>query len=120
MIPAYDGFQYGVRFGDGSIRASWNGRTQRDQAEAEVERLSKEYAPDRFALVRRLPGEPWEDVPDPEPCGYETRHATAIDPPEYCENDALEGSEFCDMHDPDARDDYLAEQAEARKEDHTP
>lgn len=41
-----DGWQYGVRFRDGSVAARWNGRTQQQRAE--------EYA---LALAARYPGE---------------------------------------------------------------
>lgn len=50
---APDGYQYGVRFNDGSIRDSWNGRTQRERAIAELVRLRAEYPRDDMALVRR-------------------------------------------------------------------
>lgn len=52
----------------------------------------------------------------PEPCGFETRPATWIDPPEFCEEDAVPGREFCERHDPDAVEDYLVDQAEAARE----
>lgn len=42
------------------------------------------------------------DEPDLYPCAAETRRATFYDPPEFCENDAEPGSEFCASHDPDA------------------
>lgn len=45
--------QYGVRFHDGSVRKSWNGRTQRKRAEECLERLRSEYPRDDFALVYR-------------------------------------------------------------------
>lgn len=54
---------------------------------------------------------------DPEPCAAETRAATYLDPPEFCEEDSLPGSEFCAGHDPDAYDDHLESLAEARRED---
>lgn len=42
-------------------------------------------------------------TPDPEePCAAEVRRRTYYDPPEFCENDAEPGSEFCRSHDPDA------------------
>lgn len=53
----------------------------------------------------------------PEPCAFETRRASYYDPPEFCWNDAVPGSEFCESHDPDAYDDWLIGQAEARKEE---
>lgn len=65
-----DGYQYGVRFHDGSVKSTWNGRTQRQRAE---EFITESYAwvwsvrpagnfIDRFVLVRRRPEEPWEVV----------------------------------------------------------
>ena len=62
MIPAPDGYQYGVRFMDGSVAARWNGRTQRQRAEEYLAYLREEYSPDRFSLVRRRPDGPWEAV----------------------------------------------------------
>lgn len=53
------------------------------------------------------------DAETPEPCAAETRPATWIDPPEFCEEDALPGSEFCYGHDPDGA---AADAAEARAE----
>jgi hypothetical protein len=60
VIPAPDGYQYGVRFNDGAVTARWNGSTQRQRAEAEAERLAVEYAPDNIVAVRRRPGSEWE------------------------------------------------------------
>jgi len=48
-----DGYRYGVRFSDGSVRAIWNGKTQRERAEEEAARLAVAYAPDRYELVRQ-------------------------------------------------------------------
>lgn len=60
---APDGYRYGVRFeSDGTVASPWNGHTQREQAQAEHDRLTRVYAPDRFTLVRRLPGADWEDA----------------------------------------------------------
>lgn len=39
---------------------------------------------------------PDEDVP--EPCAAEIRPATFVDQPEFCDEDAVEGSEFCEYH----------------------
>lgn len=59
-----------------------------------------------------------EQLNAPEPCAAETRRATYIDPPEYCEEDALPGSDFCYWHDPDgAEADHAEALAEARRED---
>lgn len=74
------------------------------------------------ALAYALTDEPLpldfeEEEPAPEPCAFEIRHATYYDPPEFCEEDALPGSEFCAAHDPDAYDDYLEERAERLRED---
>ena len=55
MIPAPDGFQYGVMFVDGSVRHDWNGSTQRWRAEEFLRHLRKEYKQDgpKLNLVRR-------------------------------------------------------------------
>jgi hypothetical protein len=71
MITAPDGYQYGVRFTDGSVAARWSGRTQCQRAEEYLERVlalqrawiaesGYDREPDRLVLVRRRPGEPWE------------------------------------------------------------
>ena len=58
---APDGYRYGVRFeSDGTVVSRWNGRTQRDRAQAERDRLARVFAPDRFTLVRCVPGADWE------------------------------------------------------------
>ena len=60
-LTAPDGYQYGVRFeSDGTVASRWTGRTQRERAQAERDRLSDAFAPDRFTLVRRVPGSGWE------------------------------------------------------------
>jgi hypothetical protein len=60
---APDGYQYGVRFGDGSIRDCWNGYSQRRRATDELARLRAEYPRDNMALVRRAGRDaPWETV----------------------------------------------------------
>lgn len=60
---APDGFQYGVRFHDGSVSHQWTGRTQRKRAEEELAYLRDEYKRDTFALVRRGGTTwPWEAV----------------------------------------------------------
>ena len=56
---APDGYRYGVMFNDGSVEDRWNGRTQRQHAQAEADRLARRYAPDNITLARRLPGQPW-------------------------------------------------------------
>ena len=33
-----------------------------------------------------------------EPCAYMVRAGNQEEPPEYCDEDALEGSEFCEGH----------------------
>lgn len=45
--------QWGVMFMDGSVRHCWNGKTQRERATEERDRLNTEYSPDRFRLVYR-------------------------------------------------------------------
>jgi hypothetical protein len=45
--------QYGVRFGDGSVRHPWNGYTQLLRAVEEAERLRSKYTPDKFTVVCR-------------------------------------------------------------------
>lgn len=46
-----------------------------------------------------------------EPCAALLRHGTQEEPPEYCDEDALEGSEFCEDHqEPD--DEYEPERFE--------
>lgn len=55
-------------------------------------------------------------LPEPEPCSEEVRPATYYDPPEYCENDAAPGSDFCYEHDPDLIADLLEARAEARRD----
>lgn len=74
MIPAPDGFQYGVRFQDGSVASPWNGSTQRTRAEVALVRLAEaheawiarrgeEARPHPYAIVRRRPGQAWEEIP---------------------------------------------------------
>lgn len=74
MIPDPDGFQYGVRFSDGSITARWNGRTQQARATEYLEKVlalqrawiaasGYDREPDRLALIRRRPDGPWEEAP---------------------------------------------------------
>lgn len=43
-----------------------------------------------------------EDLPPL--CGAQVNRGTITDPPDYCENDAEPGSEFCGLHDPDRED----------------
>lgn len=57
-----DGWQYGIRFGDGSIKDSFNGSTQRQRAKDEVNLMNAMYAPDRHVLVRRRRGGEWEEA----------------------------------------------------------
>lgn len=47
--------QYGVRFRDGSVRAPWNGPTQRQRAEEFLAEISEEFPRDApyFQLVWR-------------------------------------------------------------------
>ena len=62
---APDGFRYGVMFSDGSVRAIWNGPTQRERAIKECERLRLEYFAssgnfrDWIAPCRRVAGGKW-------------------------------------------------------------
>jgi hypothetical protein len=67
---APDGFQYGVRFADGSVGCWFNGRTQRHRCEEDVRRIiegqrnylravGSEREPDAIVPVRRRPGEEW-------------------------------------------------------------
>lgn len=42
-----------------------------------------------------------EIFPDPSPCQYEIPSGSYDEPPAMCDRDALEGSEFCEEHDPD-------------------
>lgn len=52
--------QWGVMFGDGSVMHPWNGRTQRQRAEEEQQRLAQTYYPDQFWLCRRADRDsPW-------------------------------------------------------------
>ena len=57
---APDGYRYGIRFVDGSISERWNGSTQRERVEEEVERMWALYPRDRIYPVRRLPDGDWE------------------------------------------------------------
>ena len=52
-----------------------------------------------------------------EPCEAEVWRGGYYDPPEFCDEEALPGTDFCAGHDPDALEDYLVTQAEARRED---
>jgi hypothetical protein len=45
-----------------------------------------------------------DQTPDARPCEAMLRRATYYDPPEYCDEDAAEDSDFCPRHDPDAED----------------
>jgi len=56
-----DGYRYGVRFSDGSIRCIWNGRTQAERATEEAARLGVEYPTEVFVVVRQhWSGGDWE------------------------------------------------------------
>lgn len=57
-----------------------------------------------------------EPEPDPEPCQYLERLGSYYDAPEWCEEDALPGSDFCHRHDPDAEDDLRISLAEDRRD----
>lgn len=59
-LLAPDGFRYGVMFGDRSIRQRWNGRTQREHAEAEAARLAREYPGSHITPARARPDGAWE------------------------------------------------------------
>jgi hypothetical protein len=57
-----DGYRYGVMFYDGSVSNIWNGRSQRERAEKEAERLNQEYPRDNIHPVRRAPdSQVWTD-----------------------------------------------------------
>lgn len=61
-----------------------------------------------------LTGEQWDRLAeigrsaeadhDPEPCSYVLHRRTLWDPPEFCENDQMPGSEFCSAHQPHEQD----------------
>lgn len=51
--------EFGIRFGDGSVRHPWNGRTQLQRAGEELEHLRAEYPGDPFELVGRVSPGPW-------------------------------------------------------------
>lgn len=59
---APDGYRYGVMYDDGSVSTRWNGRTQRERAQAEVDRLGARYKRDNITLARWAPGQSWERV----------------------------------------------------------
>jgi hypothetical protein len=63
-LPLYapDGYQYGVRFNDGSVMAPWNGATQQERAREELAECRKLFPNDRLDLVRRVRGGEWETV----------------------------------------------------------
>lgn len=48
-------------------------------------------------------------------CSYETYRQTLETPAEYCENDVVEGEEFCEQH-LYTYEDYLEDRAEYLKE----
>ena len=52
-IPAPDGYQYGVRYADGSVAHGWNGRTQLDRAQEHIFYLRKVFGGNEYSLVRR-------------------------------------------------------------------
>lgn len=56
-----------------------------------------------------------EPEPDPEPCEFLIDLGSYSDPPLYCDEDALPGSEFCARHDPDAEDDLAVQRAEDKR-----
>lgn len=51
--------------------------------------------------------------PEPRYCAAETHGATSVSPADYCEEEALDGSELCYWHDPDG----AAFDAEERRAD---
>jgi hypothetical protein len=63
-----EGWRYGVRFHDGSVKSSWNGPTQRQRAEAFAaecrawvrERRSDGNFIDSYTVVRHREGQDWE------------------------------------------------------------
>ena len=52
-IPDAEGWQYGVRYQDGSIAHGWNGRTQLDRAQEHIFLHAKLFNGERLTLVRR-------------------------------------------------------------------
>lgn len=50
-------------------------------------------------------------------CEAETFRGTYYDPPEFCEEEALPGSDYCEGHDPDVAEGRAAERAEAMREE---
>lgn len=55
-LYALDGFQYGVRYGDGSISLTYRGSTQLQRCVERVARLKALYPRDTFHVVRRARG----------------------------------------------------------------
>ena len=43
---------------------------------------------------------PEQHLPEPEFCTRVLWPGTSVSPPEYCENEAMEGEEFCEVHIP--------------------
>ena len=52
-IPDADGYQWGVRFSDGSTAHGWNGATQLDRCQEFIYRCRKQYGWRGLTLVRR-------------------------------------------------------------------
>lgn len=64
---APDGYRYAIRFQDGSILEQFNGQFQRSRNLREIlsmrmRQMASHGRHDEFALVRRRPGEPWQEV----------------------------------------------------------
>jgi len=63
----------------------------------------------------RLAADPWSDTHD-QPCGYIINAASRVDPPDYCDEQAVPGEDMCAEHlayadgpDPDDAYDRLKE-----------
>lgn len=57
--------------------------------------------------------EAWHEE-DARPCLAEAHPGSHLEPPTYCDEEAIEGSDYCRGHDPDAAADRLEELAERR------
>ena len=64
---AQDGYRYGVMFNDGSVKHSWNGDTQREQAidcaaAILLEQMTYAGRTDNITPCRRRNGGEWERI----------------------------------------------------------
>lgn len=66
MIPDDDGYQWGVRWTDGSVTCKWNGATQQARATEFLTQVRIDFPGDgpHLRLVRRIGNGPWEEAPD--------------------------------------------------------